>query len=1254
MNDTPHVLKPSGVRDYFSHGECERFLVWSSSRSRTAALPARTRTLLEEKVLARGVAFEKDLWEKLKKSGRPCVDATKDVIGDVGKYFRDALQGHSEVFIYQMTLPSVQLDGVQTSRAYPDFLHVTRGQHDDRPLVKIIDAKSSEKLRTGHQAQLAMYCSILHTHNGDKYPFTISGDAAVWRPVQRGDVGSPVEGLDVVEDKVEMEMMYARVKALTQTFPSIAADPSWDLSSACLGCPFLTACRDEARGTVNALPLTAEAKRVVAKTCGTALQDLEDWWRRATPDEAAQLAPIVRAPLGSQHLPSVEAFRNGRAVCLRQATRELPQDESCQVVVTVHNDPLLDSLLAYGIRVDIDGSRKHTATGTDEASFIDELHHALSLADGLASQVYTLTNTDRTVLLSTLWRAALRDGPQQAKAMECITPLGSLEMLLDVGAFRDVLQGTEGVASFSLSHLKTAFVLLAVRLGIPASQLQGKTKEDIVKLICKKMGAASEDDLTAVVAEAARKLSHMARPVVSALAVVRRCYTLPHVGFSTDDEAIASMLHKEIRSMGREVAVEILDARRSGSERLLAVHMETRMGAAVEVVRKMKQDMKCIALPGSYASICEDWGVKDTLLKRMLSIKQNELLCEVEEKSADREVAAVVLRYTSGKQFEVVMGGEKMDVAETTFAKQLVARMGESFEPTTFPDLLYASQHAQYSRSWEKIDDACVGDVVIAGKTIGALGVKEYRIKDTGYALALLPRTGNLELQVGALYSVTPRVVDFNTAKAMAAIASSGSTLFTHLLQDGPESLPPCDPLEVVVDSKALSDSQLKALHHASSRRVQLLWGPPGTGKTHYLAHAIVGWLRAAERDGKSLRVMVTAFTKCAISEVVDRVGRVMEHCGASFELYEDYDKSKKQLRVWGSTGTKTVKKTGPRIAVGTTCWAAAGLDMLFDVVVIDEAGQMLAADCSIPVSHMVPDTGRLVLAGDFLQLPPIVRGDYPSVPDEARVDSSILLALLRDDRNRPVTNPLDITRLAALHSSVVQLTENRRSNATITALSSRLYGKTYHATDDDDGTQKTFAWEQRDADKALCPVLRALRGERGWAEGLLSVELELPFTNTLAVQQAEGRAIDALLAALRDFSPCADYVVLAPQNAQLRAIKGSLTNDVRLLCTVDKGQGQSCDVVVVGIAGVSNTSLLDLHRLNVAWTRARQLVVQVYRQGWSPGNASCVASCRAAFRHHVAFCKSSPLLKVTVDLSYNIASAEWVVPGASPLSCPD
>jgi hypothetical protein len=64
-----------------------------------------------------------------------------------------------------------------------------------------------------------------------------------------------------------------------------------------------------------------------------------------------------------------------------------------------------------------------------------------------------------------------------------------------------------------------------------------------------------------------------------------------------------------------------------------------------------------------------------------------------------------------------------------------------------------------------------------------------------------------------------------------------------------------------------------------STRRVGLVLGPPGTGKTYLLSWLIACYLQARREAGLPCRIFVTAFTRNAIGNVLEAVGdRILAH----------------------------------------------------------------------------------------------------------------------------------------------------------------------------------------------------------------------------------------------------------------------------------------------------------------------------------------------------------------------------------------
>jgi hypothetical protein len=100
-------------------------------------------------------------------------------------------------------------------------------------------------------------------------------------------------------------------------------------------------------------------------------------------------------------------------------------------------------------------------------------------------------------------------------------------------------------------------------------------------------------------------------------------------------------------------------------------------------------------------------------------------------------------------------------------------------------------------------------------------------------------------------------------------------------------------------------------------------------------------------------------------------------------------------------------------LVVGATPWKLADLGegkaepQLFDCVIIDEGSQMLVGDASLPI-RLLKQTGRLIVAGDHKQLPPITMGgSYPAPRNgEPVLCRSILDCLMRHTSARVELSP--------------------------------------------------------------------------------------------------------------------------------------------------------------------------------------------------------------------------------------------------------
>lgn len=194
-----------------------------------------------------------------------------------------------------------------------------------------------------------------------------------------------------------------------------------------------------------------------------------------------------------------------------------------------------------------------------------------------------------------------------------------------------------------------------------------------------------------------------------------------------------------------------------------------------------------------------------------------------------------------------------------------------------------------------------------------------------------------------------------------------------------------------------LDASQWNAWEHALTRRLTLIWGPPGTGKSRTLGAVLDAVSLDGIQRGQRIRILVTAQTYTAVDNVL---APFVSRSGGSVPTFRVRSGLSSNVPAWSTPGAIDVRTddasdmqrlndalaSGGPVVVGVTpqqaqkvidtaTGSAAG--PIFDFIVIDEAGQMDVALAFLVLAG-VTSTSQVVVAGDPLQLPPIHQVEPP------------------------------------------------------------------------------------------------------------------------------------------------------------------------------------------------------------------------------------------------------------------------------------
>jgi hypothetical protein len=1221
---SPFRTNPSTIARYFFH-DCERFLYYSSAdpeQRRREGIPAPEfeHSPLVEAILESGYRWEQEVVERLLK-GRVVVGPGSGELHTrrlpPAQTLRCLRQEPAGRFLYQPTLSpprrfykahGIDPALVTISDNHPDLVEILPGPSGGR-LLRVIDVKRGGALRLTHRVQILLYAlelqALLEAEAVASARVDL-GQGAVWLGKQEGP-----EVFNLADFRPHLERFLRH--DLTRILSTPARDAHWHLYPRCEWCEFFENCREEMRQTDDVsrlVQLTTYGKRHLRAEAGVqTLTELGSFLKRADADEVLDRCASLA---GQRHQLQmrVAALQTDEPRLHGASSPDLPQGENIGVFLTLQQEPLGRSIYLAGLLVTARADIR-------EQVFSPAVASRLTAAEGKAEPV--------------VWLAA---GPEQV--VEVRRQL--IELLYDVLCQVHQYNARHTAWKQQLS-LQTYVQTEPERALLFTALLEALREPDLAEKAMTLLFHFQGPELLQADRHPGTEIAY---PVVVLLDAVSRLLALPvEVSYTLPEmlAALGSPFPYSRRDyyhfpLGHGLRAEAVHAAwyRGQKENLDEIQAQARLYlfAVQALLRAVREQAAAhlFAWPPKF-TLPTGAGIRDRLLSRLAFFTRYESL-----------LGCLAIRESrcEARPTQVLLGQVIELEARSESDMEVIGELVVEPEANGFPAWLLVRDDEDGRRAQIEYADYWYRNKPYGGSDSphrAVVGIRRIRTTGDGRTLLQLayarPFKGAAPA-AGERLLLYQRFTDFTTdglVRFLEQLDRTGGGLFLELLRDPERTASPC-PLPRKVgpaaarqaDALAFTPSQRDAYRAICSQRVTAVWGPPGTGKTHFLASTILGLARAHAQAGRPFRVLVSAYTHAAIENLLRKIaelgpertlGRSASRTtrrgdAATFEL------PIAKAKYWqGATACAEVLDedelapwldTHEHAVLGATVYSCLKRHAElpgFDLVVVDEASQVRVPEAAVAVS-LVASTGRLVLAGDHLQLPPIVAGVYPDVPPgEPLLHRSIFEAVCP----RPVQ--AGGAGQSAGESRVLrQLHENFRMNDVLTSHAAHLlYGPRYRcASPEVAGRRLAFK-----AGRGLDPLVRACLDPN-----FPLVVVLLDGFRAAQANPVEADLVAQLVAALRDGlrgpdgRPYADdaaffrhgVFVVSPHHAQIRTIQRELAARRRwqalpFVDTVDKMQGQEADAVIVSY-GVADPEfalreaefIYGLNRLNVALTRAR------------------------------------------------------------------
>ena len=406
---------------------------------------------------------------------------------------------------------------------------------------------------------------------------------------------------------------------------------------------------------------------------------------------------------------------------------------------------------------------------------------------------------------------------------------------------------------------------------------------------------------------------------------------------------------------------------------------------------------------------------------------------------------------------------------------------------------------------------------------------------------------------------------------------------------------------DVKLQDKGLDEVQVQACLDGLESTVQLLLGPPGTGKTNTTAAAVL--VRLAARPNNKL-FFLSANTHTAVDGLTERIRDVLpyfrraadEH-GLEYNLVKVLRltgdlPSEELISTWDDRRVREELKHGDVVLCGSVNEVlkiaeklSEGEGLKADGLIIDEASMLVFPDF-LALATLVSEDGEIMLAGDHMQLAPITAHEWEEETREQVVRLAPHESCYQAVRRLCAKCPPGAVRQSAL-------TITYRLTPELTHLISGVYRgegvalRSVKGQDDKKGNITSLGdlW----ASGGVYLVVHD-EGESRKSNGF-EARLIRDILNARGVAESDV--------------PPGTVSIITPHRAQRGVLKNLLMSDfeyhIKLIDTVERLQGGECETIIVSgtqsdIGAISGNAefILDRNRTNVIFSRAKERLIVV------------------------------------------------------------